>query len=51
MRCEQCGTRLDGPPFDYRGHSLCCECMSAFCSWLLDGGMAEDPDLFAWLVT
>jgi hypothetical protein len=46
VRCEHCETRLD-VPFEYGGHRFCCECMSALCSWLLDGGQVEAPELFA----
>lgn len=51
MKCTECGTRLADDEFRYRDHPLCCECMSALCSWFLDGGMVEAPDQFAHLVT
>jgi hypothetical protein len=47
-RCEHCDSR--GADFTYHGHRFCCECMSELCSWLLDGGMAEHPDQFAYLL-
>jgi hypothetical protein len=50
MKCAHCGTRLRNDEFRYRDMPLCCECMSALCSWFLDGGMAEVPELFADLV-
>jgi hypothetical protein len=50
MRCDQCGTRLDGDPFTYRDRSFCCSCMAVLCSWLLDGGFRENPELFPWLL-
>ena len=46
MRCSNCDTRRDGPPFWYADRPWCCECMSALCSWFLDGGTVTDPDLF-----
>jgi hypothetical protein len=42
--CEHCGHR--GADFSYRGHHYCCECMSELTSWLLDGGIVENPDQF-----
>jgi hypothetical protein len=33
--------------FSFRDHWFCCECMSALCSWFLDGGTIEEPDMFA----
>jgi hypothetical protein len=45
--CWLCGARLGGDPFQFRDLALCCECMSALCSWLLDGGLVENPELFA----
>jgi hypothetical protein len=47
MHCENCGAR--SPEFRYLEHWLCCECMAALCSWFLDGGFRDDPDLFAHL--
>jgi hypothetical protein len=47
-KCEHCGSR--GADFLYEGHHLCCECMSTFCSWLLDGGMRTDPEQFDYLI-
>lgn len=44
-KCDHCDGR--GADFIYEGHRLCCECMSAFTSWILDGGMVEAPDMFA----
>jgi hypothetical protein len=48
-RCHHCGTRTGDDPFIYRGFEFCCECMSALCSWFLDGGMSEAPEMFAYL--
>jgi hypothetical protein len=47
-RCEHCGA--GGADFAYKGHALCCECMSELTSWFLDGGMAEAPEQFDHLV-
>lgn len=30
---------------------FCAECVSAYASWLLDGGMLADPDLYDWMRT
>jgi len=50
MRCEHCDTRIeDNKPFKYEGFDFCCECMSAFCSWFLDGGIAADPEQFGYV--
>lgn len=49
MRCDECGTRLDAHPFRYDDWSFCCECMAALCSWFLEGGTVEDPNMFAHL--
>lgn len=38
-----------GADFSHYGHNFCAECMAALISWLLDGGVADDPDLFAWV--
>lgn len=46
--CEHCGS--PGADFSYEGHDLCCECMSAFISWILDGGMVEEPEMFAFMI-
>lgn len=52
MKCEHCDSRLnEGDSFIHRGHHLCCECMSMLCSWLLDGGTVEEPELFPWART
>lgn len=49
-RCEHCDTRLsDDTRFTYKGTALCHNCTSAFISWLLDGGVTEDPDQWAWI--
>lgn len=51
MRCEHCDTRIENAePFTFRGTQLCCECMSSLTSWLLDGGIEEDPDMFAYVM-
>lgn len=48
--CENHGGRLNEDDcFTYRGTTLCAECVSAFVSWLLDGGMQDDPEQFDWL--
>lgn len=49
MRCEHCDTRVQ-VPFEYEGRRFCCNCMSEFCSWLLDGGWIENPDQFPGIV-
>jgi hypothetical protein len=49
MRCRFCETRLGEYPFHYGDLLFCCECMSALCSWFLDGGTVTDPDMFAAL--
>ena len=47
VTCDHCDTRLDQHDnFVYRGHNYCCQCMSALCSWFLDGGFITDPDMF-----
>ena len=46
--CEHCGS--GGADFEYNRHPLCAECMSEFISWLLDGGIVENPDQFAEIV-
>jgi protein-arginine kinase activator protein McsA len=46
--CEHCGAR--GGDFQHEGHDLCAECMNAFTSWLLDGGMQENPEQFAYML-
>lgn len=46
-RCANCGTT--GADFAHHGRAFCCECMSALCSWLLDGGTVDSPGLFAWV--
>lgn len=46
MKCDHCSTRIAGEPFTHEGLSLCCECMSELCSWLLDGGFLANPDQF-----
>jgi hypothetical protein len=47
-KCEHC--QSSGADFTFHGHDLCCECMAELCSWLLDGGMAQNPDQFAYLL-
>lgn len=47
-RCSHCDTR--GGDFAYKDQPLCCECMTELCSWFLDGGQVEAPDLFAYLL-
>jgi hypothetical protein len=32
-----------------RGADFCCNCMSMLCSWFLDGGVTEDPEIFAYI--
>lgn len=49
MRCDDCETRLDEHPFRYGDTLLCCHCMAGLCSWFLEGGTVEDPELFAHL--
>jgi hypothetical protein len=46
-KCDNCGGR--GADFAHNGHDFCAECMSALISWLLDGGITEDPEIFAWV--
>ena len=48
-KCDHCeGTGAD---FDFNGHQFCCECMSELTSWILDGGMVENPDQFAYVLS
>jgi hypothetical protein len=49
-RCECCALGIHRQQFTYDGHALCCECMSALCSWFLDGGQVEAPEMFADIV-
>lgn len=51
MRCSNpmCEAWLNRAEFTYLDRPFCCGCMSAICSWLLDGGVREDPALFASL--
>lgn len=45
--CDHCGR--GGGDFAYAGHCFCCECMLSLCSWILEGGMVEEPDMFDYL--
>jgi hypothetical protein len=49
-KCDDCEGNREGD-FSYNGHDFCAECMSAFVSWLLDGGVESDPDMYAWVFT
>ena len=50
MSCDHCEQTREAD-FSYNGHLLCCECMSELCSWFLDGGMVDNPEQFAYLLT
>jgi hypothetical protein len=50
-RCAHCDTRIErSEPFTFRDHEFCCECMMSLCSWLLDGGMVEEPAMFSYVL-
>lgn len=49
LPCDHCGSK-HGADFLFHGSRFCCECMSSLTSWLLDGGMVEEPDLFAYVL-
>jgi hypothetical protein len=49
--CGHCGSRFpEEDSFTFRGFHFCTECVSSLASWFLDGGMAEDPDMFGYVV-
>lgn len=52
LHCYHCDTALGHQkPFRYNDFDFCCECMAALCSWFLDGGLREDPEMFRYALT
>lgn len=50
MRCYHCNTHItNDDEFTYRGRQFCMNCASALISWMLDGGMVDEPKLFAYV--
>lgn len=60
-RCDSCDHRYaeNGEP-KHSGHlsvfrdtetgvAFCAECVSVYASWLLDGGMEAEPDMYHWM--
>lgn len=47
-KCDHCDST--GADFDHNGYSFCCLCMASLCSWYLDGGFRETPEMFGYVL-
>lgn len=51
MNCYECENTIeDYKPFQYGNFDFCTLCMSALCSWFLDGGIDKDPEMFGYVL-